>query len=109
MSKNLEIVAEIISDATAKFEKLLEEQKIIVDQFEKSIDKANTSNFELKTDRLEEIITHWNEMFSKQKQAIQNLHFDQKKEIRTENKKHRLFCYFFFAALITTVLIFNKI
>lgn len=108
MSKNLEIVAEIISDATAKFEKLLEEQKIIVDQFEKSIDKATTSNFELKTDRLEEIITHWNEMFSKQKQAIQNLHFEQQKEIRTENKKHRLFYYLFFAALIT-VLIFNRI
>ncbi len=108
MSKNIEIVAEIISDATAKFEKLLEEQKIIVDQFEKSIDKATTSNFELKTDRLEEIITHWNEMFLKQKQAIQNLHFDNLKELKSENKKHRLFCYLFFAALII-VLIFNKI
>lgn len=108
MSKNLEIVAEIISDATAKFEKLLEEQKSLVEQFEKSIEKMATSNFELKTDRLEEIITHWNEMFSKQKQAIQNLHFDQQKEIRIENKKRRLFYYLFFATLIT-VLIFNKI
>jgi chemotaxis regulatin CheY-phosphate phosphatase CheZ len=108
MSKNIEIVAEIISDATAKFEKLLEEQKIIVDQFENSIDKATTSNFELKTNRLEEIINHWNEMFSKQKQAIQNLHFDNLKELKSENKKHRLFCYLFFVALII-VLIFNKI
>jgi predicted nuclease with TOPRIM domain len=106
--KNLEIVAEIISDATAKFEKLLEEQKIIVEQFEKSIGKASESNFELKTDRLEEIINHWNEMFSKQKQAIQNLHFDHLKELKKENKKHRWFCYLFFAAL-TTLLIFNKI
>lgn len=108
MSKNLEIVAEIISDATAKFEKLLDEQKIIVEQFEKSIDKANTSKFELKTDRLEEIITHWNEMFSKQKKAIQALNFDSLEQLKSENKKHRLFCYFFFGALIT-VLIFNKI
>lgn len=108
MSKNLEIVAEIISDATAKFEKLLEEQKIIVEQFEKSIDKANTSNFELKTSRLEEIITHWNEMFSKQKKAIQTLNFDNQEQLKSENKKHRIFCYLFFGALIT-VLIFNKI
>ena len=108
MSKNIEIVAEIISDATAKFEKLLEEQKIIVEQFEKSIDKANTSNFELKTDRLEEIITHWNEMFSKQKKAIQALNFDNLEQLKYENKKHRLFCYLYFGALIT-VLIFNKI
>jgi hypothetical protein len=107
--KNLEIVAEIISDATAKFEKLLEEQKIIVEQFEKSIDKAATSNFELKTDRLEEIISHWNEMFSNQKKAIQALNFDNLKELKTEHKKHWLFCYLFFVALITTVLIFNKI
>lgn len=108
MSKNLEIVAEIISDSTAKFEKLLEEQKIIVEQFEKSIDKATTSNFELKTNRLEEIITHWNEMFSKQKKAIQALNFDNLEQLKSENKKHRLFCYLFFGALIT-VLIFNKI
>lgn len=108
MSKNLEIVAEIISDATAKFEKLLEEQKIIVEKFENAVDKANTSNFELKTDRLEEIITHWNEMFSKQKKAIQALNFDNQEQLKSENKKHQLFCYLFLAALIT-VLIFNKI
>jgi membrane-associated HD superfamily phosphohydrolase len=108
MSKNIEIVAEIMSDTTAKFEKLLEEQKIIVEQFEKSIDKAATSNFELKTDRLEEIISHWNEMFSKQKKAIQHLNFDNLEQLKSENKKHRWFCYLFFVALIT-VLIFNKI
>lgn len=107
MSKNLEIVAEIISDATAKFEKLLEEQKSIVEQFETSIAKASASNFELKTNRLEEIIAHWNKLFSIQKQAIQTLHFDNLKEIKSENKKHRWFCYLFMVALIT-VLIFNK-
>ncbi len=103
-----EIIAEIIADENKRFEQLLQEQKLIVQNFETALEKASSSNFELKTERLEEIILHWNEMFSKQKQAIQNLHFEQQKEIRTENKKHRLFCYLFFAALIT-VLIFNKI
>jgi predicted regulator of Ras-like GTPase activity (Roadblock/LC7/MglB family) len=103
-----EIIAEIIADENIRFEHLLQEQKLIVQNFETALEKASSSNFELKTERLEEIITHWNEMFSKQKKAIQALNFDNLEQLKSENKKHQIFCYLFFAALII-VLIFNKI
>ena len=103
-----EIIAEIIADENKKFEKLLEQQKAIVEQFQTAIDKATTSSFELKTDRLEEIIQHWNEMFLKQKKQLQSINLDQLQKIQAENKKHRIFMYLFMAALIV-ILILNKI
>jgi hypothetical protein len=103
-----EIIAEIIADENKKFEKLLEKQSLLVKEFSKAIEVASTSNFEIKTDRLEEIINHWNETFQHQKKQINQLFSDQIIETKKENKKHRIFYYEFMGAIII-ILILNKI
>lgn len=86
MSKNLEIVAEIIADQTGKLEKLVSEQTQLVKDFSITIDKASTIEIQPKTERLEEIISHWNNLFTAQKDQLKELQRGQ----NTENKKQRL-------------------
>ncbi len=102
MSKNAEIIAEILSEQVGKLEKLVTKQSEQTKEFLNSIERAETLS--IKTDRLEEIIAHWNTLFEKQKQALQTL---QKKQI-TENRIHRVITYLLLATIIITVLI-NKI
>ncbi|QRE28693.1 hypothetical protein [Flavobacterium psychrophilum] len=80
MSKNAEIIAEILSEQVGKLEKLVTKQSEQTKEFLNSIERAETLS--IKTDRLEEIIAHWNTLFEKQKQALQTL---QKKQL-TENR-----------------------
>ncbi|AKC23440.1 hypothetical protein [Flavobacterium psychrophilum] len=71
MSKNAEIIAEILSEQVGKLEKLVTKQSEQTKEFLNSIERAETLS--IKTDRLEEIIAHWNTLFEKQKQALQTL------------------------------------
>ena len=103
-----EIIAEIIAEENTKFEKLLEKQSLLVQEFSKAIEVAATSNFEIKTARLEEIINHWNETFQLQKRQISQLYSEQISETKKENKKHQIFSYVLMGALII-VLVLNKI
>lgn len=103
-----EIIAEIIAEENTKFEKLLDRQTLLVQELSKAIEVAANSNFEIKTDRLEEVINYWNDTFQLQKKAISQLYSEQISETRKENKKHRIFSYAFMGILII-VLIINKI
>lgn len=86
MSKNLEIVAEIIADETKKLEKLVSEQSNLVQEFSICMEKAEKIEIQPRTERLEEIISHWNNLFTAQKNQIQELQHNQ----NNENKKQRL-------------------
>lgn len=94
MSKNAEIVAEIIADETKKLEKLVQEFSIC-------IEKAEKIEIQPRTERLEEIISHWNQLFTAQKKQIQELQNNQ----REENKKQRLGTYILL--ILTIVLLFS--
>ncbi|MFH6965312.1 hypothetical protein ACHRVK_02115 [Flavobacterium plurextorum] len=89
MSKNLEIVAEIIADETKKLEKLVSEQSNLVQEFSICMEKAEQIEIQPRTERLEEIISHWNNLFTAQKNQIQELQNNQS----NENKKQRLGIY----------------
>jgi hypothetical protein len=102
MNKNTEILAEIISEETAKLEKLISEQTKMVNEFSTAIEKA--SKIEIKTQRLEEVIQHWNDLFTVQKQLIQKL---QNHQI-IENRVHRIITYLLWV-IISIVLIFKTI
>ncbi len=102
MSKNAEILAEIISDETSKLEKLVSEQSKMVQEFSNAIEKA--SKIEIKTQRLEEVIQHWNDLFTMQKQHIQVLQNHQIKE----NRIHRIVTYVLLI-IISIILIFKTI
>lgn len=89
MSKNIEIVAEIIADETKKLEKLVAEQSNLVQEFSICMEKAEKIEIQPKTERLEEIISHWNKLFTAQKNQIQELQNNQ----NNENKKQKLGIY----------------
>jgi hypothetical protein len=109
--KNIEIVAEIIADETKKLEKLVSEQSRLVQEFSICIEKAEKIEIQPRTERLEEIITHWNNLFTAQKQQIKELQNNQ----NNENKKQKLGIYIMlFLAIILLlsvllILIFKKI
>jgi hypothetical protein len=111
MSKNIEIVAEIIADETKKLEKLVSEQSNLVQEFSICIEKAEKIEIQPRTERLEEIIAHWNNLFSAQKKQIKELQNNQ----NNENRKQRLGVYIMlFLAIILLlsvllILTFNKI
>ncbi|QZK97690.1 hypothetical protein [Flavobacterium psychrophilum] len=102
MSKNAEIIAEIISEEVGKLDKLVMKQSEFIQEFSNTIERAE--RISIKTDRLEEIIEHWNSLFDKQKQQIKAL---QSKQL-IENRIHRVITYLLLATIIITVLI-NKI
>lgn len=94
MSKNAEIIAEIISEEVDKLDKLILKQSDIVEEFSNTIERAE--RISIKTDRLEEIIEHWNNLFTKQKQQINELKVKQ----ITENRIHRIITYVLLGLII---------
>ncbi|OXA71747.1 hypothetical protein B0A67_10355 [Flavobacterium aquidurense] len=100
--KNIEIVAEIIADETKKLEKLVSEQSNLVKEFSICMEKALEMEIQPKTERLEEVIAHWNLLFTRQKNQIQELQNTQ----REENKKQRLGTYIL---LILTIILLISI
>ncbi|WP_445711617.1 hypothetical protein [Flavobacterium sp.] len=94
MSKNAEIIAEIISEEVSKLEKLVTRQSELVQDFDKTIEKAESMS--IKTERLEEVIKHWNILFIKQKTQIEAL---QKQQVK-ENRIHRIITYLLLAISI---------
>ncbi|WP_165395992.1 hypothetical protein [Flavobacterium sp. J27] len=105
MSKNAEIIAEIISEEVGKLEKLITKQVDFVNDFGKTIEKAE--NMSIKTERLEEVINHWNMLFDKQKTQIKDL---QKQQFK-ENRIHRITTYLLLIITIVfqIVLIFKTL
>jgi predicted nuclease with TOPRIM domain len=97
MSKNTEILIEIMSDERSKLEKLVSEQSKLVNTFSNTIERAE--KIEIKTQRLEEVIQHWNDLFNKQKQQIKEL---QNKQIE-ENRTHRIITYILLTITILTL------
>jgi predicted nuclease with TOPRIM domain len=98
MSKNTEILIEIMSDERSKLEKLVSEQSKLVNTFSNTIERAE--KIEIKTQRLEEVIQHWNDLFNKQKQQIKEL---QNKQIE-ENRIHRIITYILLTITILTLI-----
>ncbi len=68
MSKNAEIIAEIISEEVNKFEKLVTKQSEQTKELALEISKAE--NMTIKTDHLEHVIASWNLIFKNQRQQI---------------------------------------
>ncbi len=100
--KNIEIITEIISEEVGKLEKLIAKQSEFTQDFSNTIERAE--KISIKTDRLEEIITHWNSLFEKQKQVIQTL---QNKQL-TDNRIHRVITYLILATIIILLIFKNK-
>ena len=98
--KNIEIIAEIIADETKKLEKLVSEQSNLVQEFSICMEKAEKIEIQPRTERLEEIISHWNQLFTAQKKQIQELQNNQK----NENSKQRLGTYILLSLSIILML-----
>ncbi len=105
MSKNAEIIAEIINEEVGKFEKLTTKQSELIKDFDATIKRAE--GISIKTERLEEIINHWNTLFDKQKVQIQTLQNKQ----TSENRIHRVITYILLliTILIQVLLIFKNL
>lgn len=100
--KNIEIVAEIIADETKKLEKLVSEQSNLVKEFSICMERVEKIEIQPKTERLEEIIAFWNNLFLSQKNQIQELQNNQ----NSENKKQKLGTYLL---LILTIILLLSI
>jgi hypothetical protein len=100
MSKNTEIIAEIITEEVGKFEKLIAKQSQFNEDFENTIERAE--RISIKTERIEEVIDHWNKLFDKQKNQILAI---QSKQL-SENRLHRLATYVILFIIIL-IQIFN--
>lgn len=69
MSKNsTEVLIELFIEENHKLKKSLQLQKELNQELKETI--SNSSSFEVKSDRLEEVITYWNDLFNKQKEQI---------------------------------------
>ena len=102
MSKNAEIIAEIISEEVGKLDKLIARQSEFVQEFSNTIERAE--QISIKTNRLEEIIEHWNSLFDKQKKQIKTL---QSKQL-TENRIHRVITYLLLTTIVIILILKNK-
>lgn len=102
MSKNAEIIAEIISEEVGKLDKLIATQSENVQEFSNTIERAE--NISIKTDRLEEVIEHWNSLFEKQKQQIKALQTNQ----LNENRIHRIITYLLLTTIVIILILKNK-
>ena len=102
MSKNAEIIAEIISEEVGKLDKLIARQSENVQEFSNTIERAESIS--IKTDRLEEIIEHWNTLFEKQKQQIKALQTNQ----LNENRIHRIITYLLLTTIVIILILKNK-
>lgn len=88
MSKNNEILAEIITEQAERIERLISIQSELVKEHTDVIERAQKTS--INTVRLEEVISHWNELFVKQKTQIKEL---QEYQIKNNNI-HRVITYF---------------
>lgn len=80
MSKNTEIMIEIMSDNTEKLQKMIIEQSSLTKELSLQIEKLEKIEIQPRTERLEEIILHWNNLFTAQKNQIQELQNNQNNE-----------------------------
>ena len=71
MSKNAEIIAEILSEEVGKFEKIVAKQAEQTKELATEIDKAK--NITINTEQLEHVINSWNKIFEVQRQQILKL------------------------------------
>ena len=71
MSKNAEIIAEILSEEVSKFEKTVAKQAEQTKELAIEIDKAK--NITINTEHLEHVINSWNKIFEVQRQQILKL------------------------------------
>lgn len=98
MSKNTEILIEIMSDERAKLEILVSEQSKLINTFSNTIERAE--KIEIKTHRLEEVIEYWNKLFTKQKNQIREL---QNQQIE-DNRRHRIITYVLLTIIALTLI-----
>ena len=103
MSKNIEILVELLSDECFRFEKLIAEQAQITNNLASEIKNANA--IVIDTARLEEVIQHWNRLFTEQKKQIVELTKNQ----YDKNNKHRIVTYLMLVLVILTLIINNII
>jgi len=103
MSKHsTETLLEIFIEENEKLKKLVLRQNELNENLEKIISSA--SSFEIKSDRLEEVIKYWNELFNKQKAQILGLQKSQLMGSRKEDSK-----VFKILVLMTILLLINLI
>jgi hypothetical protein len=103
MSKHsTETLLEIFIEENEKLKKLVLRQNELNKNLEKIISSA--SSFEIKSDRLEEVIKYWNELFNKQKAQILELQKSDIKGSREEDSK-----VFKILVLMTILLLINLI
>lgn len=103
MSKHsTETLLEIFIEENEKLKKLVLRQHELNENLEKIISSA--SSFEIKSDRLEEVIKYWNELFNKQKNQILELQkSDIKGSIKEDSKVFKIL------VLMTILLLINLI
>lgn len=103
MSKHsTETLLEIFIEENEKLKKLVLRQNELNENLEKIISSA--SSFEIKSDRLEEVIKYWNELFNKQKAQILELQKIHIMGSRKEDSK-----VFKILVLMTILLLINLI
>lgn len=103
MSKHsTETLLEIFIEENEKLKKLVLRQNELNENLEKIISSA--SSFEIKSDRLEEVIKYWNELFNKQKAQILELQKSHIMGSRKEDSK-----VFKTLVLMTILLLINLI
>lgn len=101
MSKNsTEVLIELFIEENQRFKKLLQTQQQLNQELKEVI--SNTSSFEVKSDRLEEVINYWNDLFNKQKEQILQL---QDREIKIKKAKDNKI--FLLLILILILLLIN--
>lgn len=101
MSKNsTEVLIELFIEENQKLKKYLQAQQELNEELKKII--SNTSSFEVKSDRLEEVIAYWNDLFNKQKEQILQL---QDREIKIKKAKDTKI--FFLLIMIFILLLIN--
>lgn len=101
MSKNsTEVLIELFIEENQKLKKYLQAQQELNEDLKEII--SNTSSFEVKSDRLEEVIAYWNDLFNKQKEQILQL---QDREIKIKKAKDTKI--FFLLIMILILLLIN--
>jgi hypothetical protein len=101
MSKNAEIIAEIISEEVGKLDKLISKQAEFVQEFSNTIERAE--RISIKTERLEEVIAHWNQLFEQQITRLKTVQSNQ----LAENRIHRVITYLLLATIIILLILKN--
>ncbi|MFK7002045.1 hypothetical protein V3470_13715 [Flavobacterium oreochromis] len=102
MSKNNEIIAEIIAEEVNRFEKLISQQQVQNQVFASEILKIKEmEKIKISTKELEHVIKTWNSLFENQRQHILNL----QKNLNNNNKKHLFYHRILIAILIVSIFI----